>query len=510
VTFSDALAMVRSRWVSILLITAVVFAGAMAMTLLATKTYQAKSQVFVSSSNGNSPNDLLQGSSFTQNRVKSYADLVTSPSVLLPVIQKLGLATTPNALAQRISAESPLDTVLIDVTVTDPSPVLASKIANATADSLANQVGLIEKTPDSQSSPVRVTTTQTAPVPTEPATPNVRRDLPLGLLLGLALGLGVALLRERLDSTVRSDADVLAIPGASVIARIGYDEEATMHPLVVQRTPHSHRSEAIRHLRTNLQFFDPANPPRTIVVTSPVRGEGKTTTAINLAIALSDAGSRVALVDADLRRPSVAQYLGLGNAIGLSTLLSGEADIRDAIQSWGQGTLHVLPSGKVPPNPSELLGSRSMSDLLEQLTGQYDIVLIDTPALLPVTDAAVLASMTDGALMVAAAGLVERQQLAGALGSLQDVGARVLGVALNRLPHEQVDALSDYADSPAGANGRGEGRDRSGGTTSDPGRTPVSQGAQTARSLRSRLGKVARSYRQQVRPSSPGTSEDTL
>jgi succinoglycan biosynthesis transport protein ExoP len=510
VDFRDSLAMLRKRWVSILLITAVGFAGAMAMTLLATPTYQATSQVFVSTSAGGSPNDLLQGSSFTQNRVKSYADLATSPRVLLPVIQKLGLATTPSALAQRVAARSPVGTVLIDVTVTDHRPLMASRIANATSDSLADQVIAIEKTPDGQSSPVRITTTETATVPTEPATPNLRRDIPLGLVLGLGLGLGVALLREKLDTTVRSDADVRAITPTSVIARIGYDAEATVRPLVVQTSPHSHRSEAIRHLRTNLQFFDPANPPKTIVVTSPVRGEGKTTTAINLAITLSDAGSRVALVDADLRRPSVAEYLGVESEIGLSTLLRGEADVRDAIQPWGQGTLHVLPSGRVPPNPSELLGSKSMSDLLEQLTSSYDIVLIDTPALLPVTDAAILARMTDGALMVAAAGLLDRQQLADALSSLQDVGARVLGVVLNRLPHRQADAFSDYSESPAAANGSGDRVDQNGGTASGQGRMRVYQVGQRSLSLRSRLGKAARSYRQQVRPSSAGTSEETL
>jgi Mrp family chromosome partitioning ATPase len=151
-----------------------------------------------------------------------------------------------------------------------------------------------------------------------------------------------------------------------------------------------------------------------------------------------------------------------------------------------------------------------MSDLLEQLTSSYDIVLIDTPALLPVTDAAILARMTDGALMVAAAGLLDRQQLADALSSLQDVGARVLGVVLNRLPHRQADAFSDYSGLPAAANGSGDRVDQNGGTASGEGRTRVYQVGQRSLSLRSRLGKAARSYRQQVRPSSPGTSEETL
>jgi polysaccharide biosynthesis transport protein len=208
---------------------------------------------------------------------------------------------------------------------------------------------------------------RTATVPTTPTTPNPKRNLELGTLVGLALGFGLALLREVLDTKVRSEADVQKVADASVIARIGYDDDAPQHPLIMQNSPHSHRSEAFRRLRTNLQFLDIADRPKTIVVTSSLPGEGKTTTAINLAITLADAGSRVALVDADLHRPSIADYMGLEGEVGLTTVLIGQADLQDAIQPWGNGNLHVLPSGQVPPNPSELLGSRSMANLLEQL-----------------------------------------------------------------------------------------------------------------------------------------------
>jgi capsular exopolysaccharide synthesis family protein len=201
-----------------------------------------------------------------------------------------------------------------------------------------------------------------------------------------------------------------------------------------------------------LQFLDIADRPKTIVVTSSLPGEGKSTTAVNLAITLADAGSRVALVDADLRRPSIAEYMGLEGEVGLTTVLIGQADLQDALQPWGDRHLHVLTSGQVPPNPSELLGSRSMATLLTQLASQYDMVLIDTPPLLPVTDAAILAKITGGAVVVAGAGTVQRQQLADGLGSLEDVGARVLGVVLNRLAHKQTDGgytYYDYTSAPA-------------------------------------------------------------
>jgi succinoglycan biosynthesis transport protein ExoP len=450
VELNEYLATLRKRWVSILLITALAVAGAMTATVLATPTYRASSQVFVSMSTGGNTSDLVQGSYFTQNRVKSYVDMVTSPRVLRPVVDSLKLTTTPEGLAGSITADSPLDTVLINITVTSTSARLASDVANAAAESLGTQVTALEKPSDGKS-PVRVSTLRTATMPTAPATPNPKLNLALGLLVGLALGVGLAVLREVLDTRVRSEADVQRVTDASVIARIGYDAEAPQRPLIVQTSPQSHRSEAFRRLRTNLQFLDLADRPKTIVVTSSLPGEGKSTTAMNLAITLADAGSRVALVDADLRRPSVADYMGLEGAVGLTTVLIGQADLQDAMQQWSTGSLYVLPSGQVPPNPSELLGSRSMADLLEQLSSQYDIVLIDTPPLLPVTDAAILAKITGGALVVAGCDTLHRQQLADGLGSLQDVGARVLGVVLNRLASKQGDAYTyyDYSSAPA-------------------------------------------------------------
>ena len=458
----------RKRWVSILLITMLAVAGATSLTLLATPIYQAKSQVFVSVSTeaSTSTSDLLQGSTFTQNQVTSYTGVVTSPRVLIPVIARLGLHTTPDQPATSITADSPLNTVLINITVTNVSPRMASDIANATAESLGTQVTALEKPAGSQPSPVHVSTIRAASVPTAPATPNKKLNLALGLLIGLALGVGLAILREVLDTKVRSEADVQKVTDASVIARIGYDDDASLHPLIVHSSPHSQRSEAFRRLRTNLQFLDIADRPKTIVVTSSLSGEGKSTTAINLAIMLADAGSKVALVDADLRLPSVAEYMGLEGEVGLTTVLIGQVDLQEAIQPWGDHNLHVLTSGEVPPNPSELLGSRSMANLLEQLTSQFDIVLIDTPPLIPVTDAAILAKITSCALVVAAADRLHRQRLAYGLGSLEDVGARVFGVVLNRLAHKQNDGYSyyDYAYAPAPATGaKGTARTRRSG-----------------------------------------------
>ncbi|NMM23831.1 MAG: polysaccharide biosynthesis tyrosine autokinase [Phycicoccus sp.] len=466
----DYLIILRKRWVSIVLVTALLLAGAAAASLLVTPTYDAKSQVFVSVNSGGTTADLLQGSSYSQNQVKSYTDLVTSPRVLSPVIDRLALNVTPDTLAKSVAADSPLNTVLINITVTSAAPKMASDIANAIADSLGTQVAELEKPTNGQSSPIQVSTVRTATAPTAPSSPKTKTNLALGLVLGILLGFGLAVLREVLDTKVRTEADVHKVTDASVIASIGYDADAPQHPLIVQTSPQSHRSEAFRRLRTNLQFLDIADRPKTIVVTSSLPGEGKSTTAINLAITLADAGSRVVLVDADLRRPSVAEYMGVEGQVGLTTVLIGRATVQDVVQPWGNGYLHILPSGQVPPNPSELLGSRSMANLLDQLAQLYDIVLLDTPPMLPVTDAAILAKMTGGALVVVGADWLNRQQLAEAMGSLETVGARVLGVVLNRLARTPSDSYMyyDYTTSDPASSGKKKRSAPSGRTRQPP------------------------------------------
>src|ERR1035437_2789226 len=218
----DYIAIARKRWMSILLMTALVVAAVMTATLLTTPTYQASSGVFVSVNNGGSTSDLLSGASFSQDRVTSYTAMVTSPRVLIPVIARLGLHTTPDKLAASITATSAFNTVLIDITVTNTNPKIASDVANATADSLATQVSALERPAANQPSPVRVSTLRTATVPTAPATPKPTQNLALGLVLGLLFGVGLALLREVLDTKVRSEIDRKSTRLNSSHANISY------------------------------------------------------------------------------------------------------------------------------------------------------------------------------------------------------------------------------------------------------------------------------------------------
>ena len=277
-------------------------------------------------------------------------------------------------------------------------------------------------------------------MPASPSEPKVLRNLILGLVLGLLLGLGVALLRHVLDTKVRSEQDVRALTDSPILGVIAFDEGVPSHPLILREDPRGAPAEAIRRLRTNLQFVGVAGESRTIVVSSSVPGEGKTTAAMNLAVSLADAGSKVLLIDADLRRPSVAEYLGLEGRVGLTTVLIGKASLEDVVQPWADTTLDILPAGQVPPNPSELLGSPAMKALLSETTDSYDMVLIDSPPVLPVTDAAVLGRQVDGALIVAGMDRIHRPQLRDTLESLETAGCSVLGLVINKIAHREVGA----------------------------------------------------------------------
>ncbi|MDD9206144.1 CpsD/CapB family tyrosine-protein kinase, partial [Georgenia sp. 10Sc9-8] len=191
--------------------------------------------------------------------------------------------------------------------------------------------------------------------------------------------------------------------------------------------------EAVRRLRTNLQYANLSDQNSSFLVTSSISGEGKSMTSVNLAIALADTGARTVLVDADLRRPSVADYLGLEGEAGLTTVLVGRAELGDVLQEWSEGGIAVLAAGHLPPNPAEMLGSREMSELLSELTASYDAVVIDSPPLLPVTDAALLSKLVSGTLLLAGTDRVRKAELTASLEALDAVDARILGIVLNRV-----------------------------------------------------------------------------
>ncbi|WP_198597838.1 polysaccharide biosynthesis tyrosine autokinase [Blastococcus atacamensis] len=421
----------------------------------ATPLYSAQTQLFVLTTDATTTTAAFQGSQFSQQRVTSYARLLRGEEVANRVIDDLGLDMTPQELAAEITAVAPADTVLIDVSVTDPSPELAQRIADSVGVQFKEFVEELETPSGAAVAPVKVTVTDAAELPEAPSSPNTVRNLALGVVLGLVLGAFAVLLRGYLDRSIKDPEQAGRLGRVPVIGAVIRDDHlAERH--FFNREGQSRAAEDYRQLRANLQFLNVDNPPRVIMVSSAMPSEGKTTAVINLGLALAEAGRKVALVDADLRRPRVTRYLGLVGGVGLTNVLAGTAGVADVIQPFADTGLSVIGAGPAPPNPSELLASKHMLSLLEELRVSHDYVLIDAPPLLPVADATGIAVIVDGVVLSVRYGQTRTDQLEQAAATLERVGARSLGLILNIVPPKAgVGAAygygSDYGESAPGA-----------------------------------------------------------
>ncbi|WP_240916283.1 polysaccharide biosynthesis tyrosine autokinase [Sanguibacter sp. HDW7] len=426
----DFVATLRRRWL-VIMIVAVLGAGAgFAMARSTQPLYRSTTSSFVSLTQGTSVAELVQGTTYTQNLVQSFTQLATMPAVLDPVINELGLTTTARALSRSVTAATPLDTMFIEITAVSPDPALAAATADAVAASLARQVK--EITPGSADEHiVRLTVVAPAVAASVPFTPNTKRTVALGGAGGLAIGVFVVLALSLLDTRVRRTADLPQRSDAVVLGLIPRDRDARKGRPALVAEPDGHVAESYRRVQTNLQFISAASRVRSLVVSSSVAGEGRTTVAINVAAALAEKGSRVLLVDADLRSPSIALHTGLDPRDGLTTVLVGESDLRDVVRPWGPAGLDIVVAGDLPPNPAQLIDSAAMQSFLDEATALYDAVILDAPPLLPFTDAAVLARHTDGLVMVAGTSRVRRTQVATALSMLDTIDATCLGIVLN-------------------------------------------------------------------------------
>lgn len=491
----DYLRILRRNWILIVAATLASLLVGGGMSVLAKPSYTADTQLFVAIQNSGSVQELQQGNTFSQARVQSYVKTVSSPLVLQPAIDALGLETTPAVLSNSVKAGSDLNTVLINISVEDSSPVRAAATAEAVASSLIRAVDSLEKPKTGGTSPVSLSIIKPAVAPEAPSSPNTRLNLLLSLLVGLTLGVGLAVLRTTLDTRIRGEADMRRVTDAPLLGGISFDADAARKPLLTQAATQSPRAESFRQLRTNLQFANVSGHAKTVLVTSSLPGEGKSTTATNLAIALAQAGETVCLIDADLRRPMIGDYLGIDRSAGLTTALVGVADVNDLLQPWGDDSLYVLTSGQIPPNPSELLGSADMKQLLVRLEQAFDIVIIDAPPLLPVTDAAVLSQHVGGVVVVVGTQKLRHQDLAKSLSSLEMVGSNVLGVVLNRLPAKGPDAYSySYGSYES--------------MTSSDQKSPVTVGTNRRRALAERDGQ--RGVRRNTRVGADGLGNDPL
>jgi len=430
VELREYLRIARQGW--LLILVSVIVAGACATiaTALVTPQYASTSRVFVSTARSDS-NQAYQGGLFSEERVTSYADVVVGLGLAQRVVDELGLDLAAPALAEKIEATFVPDTVVLKITVTDSSPRQAQRINHGVVKALQQLVGELETPPGSRIPALEATVVDSPVLPHEPVSPQPLPNIGLGLILGGMLGLGLAILREVLDATVQQLEDVPELETTPLLSLLPFDSDVVERPLIVDLPPHAPRGEAFRVLRTNMSFINVDHPAKAFVVTSSVPGEGKSTIATNAAIAMASAGAKVVLVDGDLRRPQVAELLGLEPSVGLTTALVGMRDLEGTIQQHAQSGLSVLTSGRLPPNPAELLQTEAMRALVDTLRARYDVTIIDAPPLLPVTDASVMAGLTDGAVLVVRHGSTTRDQVTGAVERLKAVGSSPLGVVFN-------------------------------------------------------------------------------
>jgi len=407
--------------------------AALGGSLLQTPVYTTHTQLFVSTTDSGSTSEAIQGSQLSQQRVSSYGRLLTGEALAERVVDRLDVPLTAADLAQRVSAATTAGTVLIDVTVKDSSPVRAERIAAAIGAEFPNLVAELETPEGGGASTVKVTVTDSPEVPTQPSSPQTQRNVALGAVIGLLVGVGLAVARVRLDRTVKDPEEVALATGAPVIGTVLRDEVLEKRH-TVEKNGTNRTAEDYRQLRTNLQFLNVDRPPKVIMITSAIPSEGKTTAVVNLGLALADAGRRVTIIEADLRKPKVTRYLGMVGGAGLTNILAGTADVDEVVQKYGSGDLRVIAAGPIPPNPGELLASSHMATLVDKLRGESDFVLVDAPPLLPVADSSGLAVIMDGVLLSVRYGSTTKDQLRQAALNLDRVGAKTLGVILNIVP----------------------------------------------------------------------------
>ena len=472
-------------------------AAALAVSIRTTPIYQTSTRLLVSDPPAMRSID-YSGIVSSQTMTRTYAEMLVERPVLQGVIDLLALPKTPERLKESVSVELVRDTQLLVIKVEDPNPALAAEIANtiakvftsrigelqsqryaATREGLAKQVSDMEQQieatnqalianghdPEQQlqlearlteyrrlysnlvtnyeqvrlaeaQNSTNVVVSEPATVPSIPISPKTTRNTFLAVIAGMLLAAGAIFALDTLDDTIKNPDELREKFGLSILGMIASHESPNEKPISLA-LPRSPVTESFRAVRTNTTFASVDKPLRRILVTSATPQEGKTTITSNLAVVLAQGERKVALIDADLRRPQVHRKFGLSNYMGLSDLFLLMRPLenlpRGVIQFNESTKVAIITSGKLPPNPAELLTSQKMSQFLDLLNQEYDLILIDTPPVLSVTDAAALASSVDGIILVAKPGATKLRDFQQAMEQLRAVNARVLGVVLNEV-----------------------------------------------------------------------------
>lgn len=461
----DYVRVARTYWKSITAVTLGITIAVMAWSALQPRVYAAEASAVVLAVGTDNVSTLLQGDTLAKARAKNYKSLAESRLVADNVRSSLGLTQTSEDLLKDVTVNVPLDSAEVFVKAESDDPATAQKVADAWIAELAKQVhdreaAAASAQPASPAIPrLSLIPLDAATVPTQPVSPGLVLATLFGFAGGLVLACAAALLRNHLDRRLRTADDVERLSSLPVIAALPLEAKlkADHHSAAgLSAKPGSGAqspafAESLRELRTNLAFLDVDNPPRIIVVSSSVSGEGKSTVAANLAATMAAAGEKVVVVDGDLRHPSLAKIFDLVPGVGVTDILTGKAELDDVLQQRGDlPNLSILGAGRIPPNPSELLSSHAMRHLVNSLADR-GIVIIDAPPLLPVTDAVLLTRIAHGAIVVVRAGRTTTDQLRKALGNLRKVNAGILGTLINGLPSKEFDGYTYYTPEPEAA-----------------------------------------------------------
>lgn len=421
--FADAM---RQRW---RIVAALVILGLAVMAVITMQTprvYESNTRVYLLATGVDDRGNLY---SMPQTEKETLVQVAASPVILDATREALGY---DGSVPVSISATASGETSLLDFRARSDSAERAAEIATTAPQVLAGVARNYAPSLAMSGSEVEAQVVAPATRSALPITPDVRNNLITGVLGGLLVGIGLALLRHRMDNRIRGSRELAMLSDRPLLAMIPINNDDPGHDLYMEADPFGPQAEAARQLRTNIHFVDVTAGKHSFMITSSLPGEGKTTTAVNLGLAIADSGLKVLLIDADLRHPNVANALGIEGAVGLTTLLVGAAEPEDVIQQWAGTGLHVLAAGESPPNPSELLGSRAMKDLFEQLSDQFDFILVDSPPVLPVADPLVISQLTGGVVMVVAATETRRRHVAEALRVLKTANVEVGGFVMTK------------------------------------------------------------------------------
>ncbi|MEM7127344.1 MAG: polysaccharide biosynthesis tyrosine autokinase [Chloroflexota bacterium] len=412
----------RRKWV-IILTTLATLIVTIAGSLVIAPVYAAQSQLQVSTARRGSASygDVLQA----ERMMKTYIELATSDAVVEEIARVLNLDKKPNVQAEMVA-----NTELIELTVKHNDPVVAASVANTVVELLVTQS---QRLREFRAFPISVIIPAT--IPQESAELDWSLTLALGMLAGLMGGVGLAFVLENVDTTLHSPTQIEALVNLKTLGELPFNRAE--QPIVFTNGVSS-LSEAYRTLRTNLQRYEPLQNIQTLMVTSAQGGEGKTTTSVNLAIAMAQAGQKVVLVDCDLRNPAIHQILNMPNRIGLSNALIEEIPAHDVLKQSIRYEMKVITSGPIIRSPVELIGSSKMKNFLNQLKDLFDFVILDVPAVLNVADALTIAPAVDGVALVVGANMVNATALTTAQRRLNAVQANLIGLVINRSEEKYI------------------------------------------------------------------------